>query len=145
MTGELTPKPGETSAQFKERVLKAQSDLAAQRPQPSAPRIETPAEPPTVTTSTPNDTQPKVTVSVPSAPAPSSAEPAKPAAEVPQPTPSKEDKVDPLEWARNKGLKSPEDIARSLRTLETEFHRRNQVRPATPAPSAPPPPPEAYR
>lgn len=34
---------------------------------------------------------------------------------------------DPMEWAKKKGLKSPEDMARALQQKEQEFHKRNQA------------------
>ena len=56
---------------------------------------------------------------------------------------------DPMERARRKGLDTPEALARSLASLEDEFHRRNQaghpgyqdIRNGNPAPQNPPPPP----
>lgn len=155
MVGPLTPQPGETSAQFKDRIEKAQKDLAAQRTPPppvAQPPASVPTPPPTPE---------------PAAPAPAAPPLAQPSASAPKTgaapvvsTPAKSaDQVDPLEWARNKGLKTPEDIARSLRSLETEFHRRNQAPPpqappseaspnyGQPRPSAPPyqPPPAPYQ
>lgn len=55
---------------------------------------------------------------------------------------------DPLEWAKKKGLTSPEAIARSLQSMEDEFHRRNQaghpgyrdLQNGNPAPAPTPPP-----
>lgn len=61
-------------------------------------------------------------------------------------TPKEE--VDPIEWARKKGLTSEESIARSLREMESEFHRRNQGKWQAPAQNAPQPvtapPPPSY-
>lgn len=149
MVGPLTPKPGESAADFKLRIEQAQREKAASRapttsPEPAAaPKGTTPA----VSVTAPQPAPKATETPIPSAPpAQPPAEPAKPAAEAaptpPQPRPG--DQVEPLEWARKKGLKTPEDIARSLRALETEFHRRNQMPPA-PAPSAPAPSPEQPR
>lgn len=63
--------------------------------------------------------------------------------------PEKTDAADPMERARRKGLDTPEALARSLASLEDEFHRRNQAgHPGyrdipngnpTPQPQSPPP------
>jgi hypothetical protein len=149
MVGPLTPKPGESSADFKLRIEQAQKEMSASRnaAPPAAPAPE-PAAPPPASVPAPQPeakTTPPPAASVPPAQPP--ATPAQPVARAtPTPPASKpEDKVDPLEWARNKGLKTPEDIARSLRSLETEFHRRNQMPPAQPAPNAPSSYPEQPR
>lgn len=42
--------------------------------------------------------------------------------EAPEPQPTD----DSIEWARKKGLKTPEDIARSYRELEKKWHKENQ-------------------
>ena len=54
---------------------------------------------------------------------------------------------DPMEWAKKKGLNSPESMARSLQSLEDEFHRRNQAghpgyRDLNGNQAPPPPPPQ---
>lgn len=68
----------------------------------------------------------------------------------PQPAPeSKPSADDPMEWAKNKGLTSPEAMARSLQELEKEFHRRAQaghpgyrdITNGNPTPPPPMPPP----
>lgn len=67
------------------------------------------------------------------------------------PTPAQEtpSAADPLKWAEKKGLNSPEALARSLQSMEEEFHRRNQaghpgyrdIPNGNPAPMPPAPPP----
>lgn len=143
MVGPLTPKPGESAADFKLRIEQSQREMAAQRTPttPSEPAAAPKGDTPTASVPAPQPAAKAPEASLPSVPpAQPPAEPAKPAAEAPPtpPTPRPGDQVEPLEWARKKGLKTPEDIARSLRALETEFHRRNQMPPA-PAPSAPAP------
>jgi hypothetical protein len=58
-----------------------------------------------------------------------------PAPEVaPEPTPpvtptpqASKPEDDPMEWAKKKGLKTPEDMVRALQQKEQEFHKRNQA------------------
>lgn len=142
MVGPLTPKPGESSADFKLRIEQAQKDLAAKRTPaaPQAPAADPAAtKPPASVPPPPPQSKPSIATPAAVPPAQPPAEPAKPAAAAaPAPEGARpEDKVDPLDWAKKKGLNTPEAIARSLRALETEFHRRNQVPPA-PAASTPP-------
>jgi hypothetical protein len=65
------------------------------------------------------------------APAPSPAPEATPSDEPSvtqtQSTPEKPTQDDPMEWAKKKGLKTPEDIVRALQQKEQEFHKRNQA------------------
>lgn len=144
MVGPLTLKPGETTADFKLRIEQAQKEAAAK---PVAPPLAPEAQKPPEAAPPVPQPKPAIVASEPSAQPPvAPAPPAAAATPTPAAPPKADDKVDPLEWARKKGLKSPEDIARSLRSLETEFHRRNQmppvVAPPTPAyeprPAAPP-------
>lgn len=90
-------------------------------------------------------------------PAESTPEPqAQPEVQSPESVPQKPAAVetpkadDPMERARRKGLDTPEALARSLASLEDEFHRRNQaghpgyrdLQNGNPAPTPPPPPPQ---
>lgn len=74
----------------------------------------------------------------------------------PQPSQGEKPKDDPMEWAKAKGFKSPEDMARALLQKEREFHESRQKQNPTPPPlpewqprpemgyGYPPPPPPAY-
>lgn len=68
--------------------------------------------------------------------APEVAEPT-PAPVTPTPSPV-ETSDNPMEWAKKKGFKSPEDMARALRQKEQEFHQSRQKAERE---NAPPPPP----
>lgn len=77
---------------------------------------------------------------------------AAPTPEVPvTPNQSKAEKPqdDPLTWAKQKGLDTPESLARALRQKEIEFHKRNQA--GHPGyqdlngTQAPPPPPQNWQ
>lgn len=54
-----------------------------------------------------------------------------------QPSEAEKPKDDPMEWARKKGLKTPEDMARLLKQREQEYHESRQKEKA----ATPPPPP----
>lgn len=68
----------------------------------------------------------------------------------PEPEPAtgeqQEKDKDPMEWARSKGFKGPEDMARALLQKEQEFHKSRQTRNDPPPPPAwnPPPQPPAW-
>lgn len=52
-----------------------------------------------------------------------------------QPSEAEKPKDDPMEWARKKGLKTPEDMARLLKQREQEYHEsRQKEKAATPPP-----------
>ena len=68
-----------------------------------------------------------------------------------QPSDAEKPKDDPMEWARKKGFKSPEDMARALLQKEQEFHQSRQKQngqqqqpPAPPMPTWQPAPDMGY-
>jgi hypothetical protein len=97
-----------------EEMRKQLEAAEAEKNQAAEPVVE---EPPTETPSP-----------EPVTPEPESAEapqpPVTPQESKPESTP---DKDDPMEWAKKKGFKSPEDMARALLQKENEFHKRNQA------------------
>lgn len=133
---ELEPQAGESAEQFKLRIEKKQAEAAAsaKATPPAAPAngqshagIDPKLEPKNAAQPAPEKTE---TPQAPNAPAKT---------DVPGSQGS-----DPIDWARKKGLKSEADIARSLRAMEDEFHKRNQNgRQGWPAPGAPQPVPPA--
>lgn len=68
-------------------------------------------------------------------------EPVQDAPVTPQEVPAQDKpKDDPLEWAKRKGFKSPEDMARALLQKEQEFHRSRQQKE-----QQPPTPPQNWQ
>lgn len=59
-----------------------------------------------------------------------------------EPAVKAEGKDDPVKWAKDKGLTTPEDLARALLQKEQEFHRRNQAGHPGYKDVAPPPQPQ---
>lgn len=120
----LTDTKGQASAEeIKKAIDEKQKASGAKPPEPPAP-----APPQSVRPEAPKQTQ----------------APKEPSKEVPPP----EDKPkgqgdDALEWASKKGLKTPEDMANSLRNLEREFHKRNQPTKEELQPKSEPQPPVA--
>src|SRR6185436_20839949 len=53
--------------------------------------------------------------------------------------PPKVGQDDPMEWAKKKGFKSPEDMARALLQKEQEFHQSRQKAAQEQTPQPPPP------
>lgn len=111
MTDELTPQPSDTAATLKMKIEKRQEELNSRK----AIKVETDKVPGSDQTGIDKNQGKRTVVEE------------KPRAEKPQElnAPAKEE-VNPIEWARKKGLTSEEAIARSLRAMEDEFHRRNQ-------------------
>lgn len=146
---ELAPKEGETSEQFKARIMEKQRELDAQaKTQP----VSEPASQPVTEPVIPNDPAPQA-----------NAEPTdKPQENVPTsgtdvaPVPPKGDKAaDVDEFAKKKGWKTQDDIIKSYRELEKKLGEQGKIQPPAPqypnygypqVPPAqyyPPPPPPA--
>lgn len=115
------------------RAMEEKIEELAQAPAPAAVAVEEPLAP------QPQEPAPQANEDTATPP-----EPVAPTAQV---APSADD---PQEWANKKGFKTREDVERSLRNLEEEFHRRNQaghpgyrdIQNGNPAP--PPPPPQGW-
>lgn len=120
---DLGPKPGESAAQFKDRITQTQRDLA--RAQAHAP----------VAVQDPPATQAQLPTATANA-NPSGAPAATPdQGRMPFVTKEAED------WWSKKGFKSADDMAQSYRELERELHRRaieTRTPPAGQPPAAPP-------
>jgi hypothetical protein len=139
---ELEPQAGETAEQFKMRIEKKQAESAASAKAPA----------PAASANGPSQAgiDPKLEPKAAQAPAPEKTEtPQAPNAPAKADAATASQEADPIDWARKKGLKSEADIARSLRAMEDEFHKRNQngrqgwkaPEPVPPAPSYPSQPP----
>jgi hypothetical protein len=99
----LTDTKGQASAEeLKQAILDKQKEESEKSPEAPEPK------PQSILTDAPKETQ----------------APKEPSTEVPPPKEGQGE--DALKWASDKGLKTPEDMANSLRNLEREFHKRNQ-------------------
>lgn len=124
---ELEPKPMDTAADLKMKIEKKQAELEISKGK-KLPEGKTP-EPKVIDEKSIEKPQPESKVEK---------------TEEPQPLNGAASEVNPVEWARKKGLNSEEAIARSLREMEQEFHKRNQGKwkDEVPQGTNPPPPPQ---
>ncbi len=147
MSDEIEKSEAEEQAELEQIKALLAQDAEAKKGQAAA-EVEEPAEPSPVSpvSPAPENVEPE-----PTPVTPKQSEP------VEQPKADTAAKDDPMEWARKKGLKSPEDMARLLLQKEREFHetRQRAEREQPPAPPAwqpapqmgygyPPPPTYGY-
>lgn len=98
------PKPGDTAADLKMKIEKRQAEIGKELPEGKTPKADV------IDSKSTEKPQPKSPETVKS--------------ETTQPLNGASN--DAIEWAKKKGLETPEAIARQLREMEAEFHRRNQ-------------------